>query len=162
MRKPSCLISCSHWLPDGSLSVLVGRHGAMNPAGRVRCNMRNQIRLANHNCNFYRLKACVLLPCLGHDALRLRRGKPGPPAKTSPRRVGATVLRSCGCRAQRRLKEKPRLAKRTGPELDRVIPLKSPVSPTPMLAHCRPPVGSIPDSRDSKSQSRNRSRPRLA
>ena len=26
-------------LPDGSLSVLVGRHGAMNPAGRVRCNM---------------------------------------------------------------------------------------------------------------------------
>src|SRR5215831_9436082 len=35
MRKPSCLISCSHWLPDGSLSVLVGRHGGMNPAGRV-------------------------------------------------------------------------------------------------------------------------------
>jgi hypothetical protein len=34
MRKPSCLISCSHWLPEGSLSVLVGRHGAMNPAGR--------------------------------------------------------------------------------------------------------------------------------
>jgi hypothetical protein len=30
------LISCSHWLPDGSLSVLVGRHGAMNPAGKVR------------------------------------------------------------------------------------------------------------------------------
>jgi hypothetical protein len=39
MRKPSCLISCSHWPPDGSLSVLLGRHGAMNPAGRVRCNM---------------------------------------------------------------------------------------------------------------------------
>ena len=38
MRKPSCLISCSHWLPDGSLSVLVGRHGAMNPAGKVRGN----------------------------------------------------------------------------------------------------------------------------
>src|SRR5262245_18757184 len=36
MRKPSCLISCSHWLPDGSLSVLVGRHGAMNPARSVR------------------------------------------------------------------------------------------------------------------------------
>jgi hypothetical protein len=30
---------CSHWLPEGSLSVLVGRHGAMNPAGRARCNM---------------------------------------------------------------------------------------------------------------------------
>src|SRR6516164_10825087 len=34
MRKPSCLISCSHWLPDGTFVVLVGRHGAMNPAGR--------------------------------------------------------------------------------------------------------------------------------
>jgi hypothetical protein len=33
---PSCLISCSHWLPEGSLSVLVGRHGAMKPAGRMR------------------------------------------------------------------------------------------------------------------------------
>src|SRR5262249_44502907 len=30
--------------------------------------------------------------------------------------------------------------------------------PTPMLAHYRPPVGSIPDSRTSKSQSRTRSR----
>jgi hypothetical protein len=27
MRKPSCLISCSHWLPDGSCVVFVGRHG---------------------------------------------------------------------------------------------------------------------------------------
>ena len=39
MRKPSCLISCSHWLPDGSFEVFVGRHGAMNPAGKARCNM---------------------------------------------------------------------------------------------------------------------------
>jgi len=30
---------CSHWPREGSLSVFVGRHGAMNPAGRVRCNM---------------------------------------------------------------------------------------------------------------------------
>ena len=37
--KAVCLISCSHWLPEGSLSVLVGRQGAMNPAGRVRCNI---------------------------------------------------------------------------------------------------------------------------
>src|SRR2546430_15135390 len=51
MRKPSCLISCSHWLPDGSLSVLVGRHGAMNPAGKVRCNMRKQIELGRDDCN---------------------------------------------------------------------------------------------------------------
>jgi hypothetical protein len=25
--------------PEGNLSVLVGRHGAMNPVGRVRCNI---------------------------------------------------------------------------------------------------------------------------
>jgi len=34
---------------------------AMNPAGRVRCNMRNQIRLANHNCNFTGSKPAFLL-----------------------------------------------------------------------------------------------------
>src|SRR5262249_15088600 len=51
MRKPSCLISCSHWLPEGGLSVLVGRHGAMNPAGRARCNMRQQIKLGNGDYN---------------------------------------------------------------------------------------------------------------
>src|SRR5262249_30275750 len=42
---PSCLISYSHWLPDGSLSDLVGRHGAMNPAGRVRCNMPTKLAI---------------------------------------------------------------------------------------------------------------------
>src|SRR6516164_2752609 len=45
MRKPSCLISCSHWPPEGSLSVLVGRHGAMNPAGKVRCNICKSLEL---------------------------------------------------------------------------------------------------------------------
>src|SRR6266550_1512770 len=40
MRKPSCLISCSHWLPEGSLSVLVGRHGGTKPVGRTRIYMR--------------------------------------------------------------------------------------------------------------------------
>jgi len=29
-------VSCSQSPPEGSLSVLVGRHGAMKPAGRVR------------------------------------------------------------------------------------------------------------------------------
>src|SRR5215472_7476539 len=38
-RNPSCLISCSHSLFEGSLSVLVARHGAMKPDGRVRCNI---------------------------------------------------------------------------------------------------------------------------
>jgi hypothetical protein len=53
IRKPSCLISCSHSLPEGNLSVLLGRHGEMNPAGRVRCNMRAKYRevaaIANHS-----------------------------------------------------------------------------------------------------------------
>jgi hypothetical protein len=36
-----------------SLSILVGRHGAINPAGRVRCNMR-KIKLGNvyYKCGF--------------------------------------------------------------------------------------------------------------
>jgi hypothetical protein len=42
--KPSCLISCSQSLPEGSLSVLVGRQGAMNPAGRVRSNIMPIVR----------------------------------------------------------------------------------------------------------------------
>jgi len=25
--------TCSHWLPDGSFVVLIGRHGGMNPGG---------------------------------------------------------------------------------------------------------------------------------
>ena len=33
------VISCSHRPPDGSVWALVGRHGAMNPAETVRCNM---------------------------------------------------------------------------------------------------------------------------
>jgi hypothetical protein len=36
MRKPSCLISCSHASPDGGCGAEVGRHGAMKPAGRAR------------------------------------------------------------------------------------------------------------------------------
>jgi uncharacterized glyoxalase superfamily protein PhnB len=45
IRNPSCLISCSHSLPDGSVVVFAGKHGAMNPAGKVRCNMRiNELR----------------------------------------------------------------------------------------------------------------------
>src|SRR5262245_31961275 len=34
-RKPSCLISCSHRPPEGSVSAFVGRHGSMKPAGRA-------------------------------------------------------------------------------------------------------------------------------
>src|SRR5262249_56866555 len=61
MRKPSCLISCSHWPPEGSLSVLVGRHGAMNPAGKVRWNMRKQIELGRDDCNSAELAASATL-----------------------------------------------------------------------------------------------------
>ena len=31
------------------------QHGAMNPAGRARCNMRKQIELGRGECNFHRL-----------------------------------------------------------------------------------------------------------
>jgi hypothetical protein len=54
----------------------------MNPAGRVRCNMANQIRLANHNCNFHQLKGRVLLlstPVMTHSVCVV--ANPGPPQK---------------------------------------------------------------------------------
>jgi hypothetical protein len=38
-RKRIVLDLVQQSLQEGSLSVLVGRHGAMNPAGKVRCNM---------------------------------------------------------------------------------------------------------------------------
>src|SRR5262249_4548899 len=57
MRKPSCLISCSQWLPDGNLSVLVGRHGAMNPAGRVR--IRNIMPIARDYSRAFNLFYCA-------------------------------------------------------------------------------------------------------
>src|SRR5215472_12996603 len=47
---------------EGSLSVLVGRHGAMNPAGRVRCNMRKEIELGRDDCNFTRVKRTLRTP----------------------------------------------------------------------------------------------------
>ncbi len=36
IRKPSCLISCSHSAPEGGFDAFIGRHGGMNPAGRLR------------------------------------------------------------------------------------------------------------------------------
>jgi hypothetical protein len=70
--------------------------GAMNPAGRVRCNMENQIRLANHNCNFYRLKARVLLPStpfMTHSVCVV--ANPGPPAKQALGGSGPTRSAPC-------------------------------------------------------------------
>jgi hypothetical protein len=67
----------------------------MNPAGKVRCIVETQIRLANHNCNFYRLKARVLLPStpvMTHSVCVV--ANPGPLVRTSPRRVGAFALQS--------------------------------------------------------------------
>src|SRR5262249_18264671 len=51
MRNPSCLISCSHCSPEGGCGTLMGRHGAMNPAGRARDNMDRRIgnRWLAHN-----------------------------------------------------------------------------------------------------------------
>jgi hypothetical protein len=67
----------------------------MNPAGKVRGNTANQIRLANHNRNFYRLKSprfATLDSVMTHSVCVV--ANPGPPAKTSPRRVGARLSRS--------------------------------------------------------------------
>src|SRR5262249_44759102 len=103
---PSCLISCSHWLPEGSLSVLVGRHGAMNPA---RSGTRQQAGLnagSYQKLPFSRAKPPVFPPPASvPDAPRWRGGKPRPAAKTSPRRVGALTLDMPVVSAQ---KERPR------------------------------------------------------
>src|SRR6516164_6197776 len=44
---------------EGSLSVFVGRHGAMNLAGRVRCNMWTKIKLGT--ATYYQKPAFFLL-----------------------------------------------------------------------------------------------------
>src|SRR2546430_15710339 len=69
----------------------------MNPAGKVRCNMETQIRLANHNCNFYRLKARVLLPStavMTHSVCVV--ANPGPLVRISPLR-GRVRARCAPC-----------------------------------------------------------------
>src|SRR6516165_3196927 len=55
MRKPSCLISCSHISPEGSVSALVGRQGAMKPAGSER-NMAANIDALRQNASRARRK----------------------------------------------------------------------------------------------------------
>src|SRR6266699_1399578 len=89
MRKPSCLISCTHWLPEGSLSVLVGRHGAMNPAGRVRCNMRRQIELGRDDCNSAEPGDKCGVGQLAMTGRPAGRGKPRPALRLTTGRVGA-------------------------------------------------------------------------
>src|SRR5262249_11419428 len=93
MRKPSCLISCSHWPPECSLSVLVGRHGAMNPAGKVRWNMRKQIELGRDDCNSAELVASATLvsssapntlPVLGLTMWTCLQAKQTTPSYVSP------------------------------------------------------------------------------
>src|SRR5258707_4184357 len=53
-RKPSCLISCSHISPEGGRSAFVGRHGAINPAGRGRSfNTSALIEMMTQQDNFW-------------------------------------------------------------------------------------------------------------
>jgi hypothetical protein len=52
-RNPSCLTSCSHSLPEGILSVLVGRHGAIHPARRVRCNITPKLKAIAPHLNLF-------------------------------------------------------------------------------------------------------------
>ena len=83
-------------LAAGSLSVFVGRHGATNPADKVRCNMWKQIELGGGDCNFT-IKSVHFFAWgrLGHDASG-RGGcvvaSSGPPSR-EPRRVGALTTR---------------------------------------------------------------------
>ena len=65
----------------------------MNPAGRVRCNMGTKYGWLTTIATFTGSKLAFCYSRLSHDALRLRRGKPRPAAKASPRRVGAPHLR---------------------------------------------------------------------
>jgi hypothetical protein len=75
VRKPSCLISCSHWLPEGSVVVL--RH----PAGRVRCNMRETNRIGQGRLQL-QSQGPLCYDCVGHDAPgKLRYGKSRPPVR---------------------------------------------------------------------------------
>ena len=73
MRKPSCLISCSHWLPESSLSVLVDAATWGTKYGWL-----------TTIATFTGSKPAFCYPRLGHDALRLRRGKPRPAGKNKP------------------------------------------------------------------------------
>ena len=63
---------------------LVGRHGAMNPAGKVRCNMGTKYGWLTTIAIFTGSKPGFCYPRLGHDALRLRPGKPRPAGKSKP------------------------------------------------------------------------------
>ena len=84
----------------------------MKPAGKVRCNMANQIRLANHNCNFHRLKARVfasVVSLMTHSVCVVANR---PIAKTSPRRVGVLTLNMPVVSAQKKC---PGFLRRRGP-----------------------------------------------
>src|SRR3984893_18801482 len=70
MRKPSCLISCSHCSPEGGCGALMGRHGAMNPAGRARRRDNMDPRIGNRWLAYNRAPLEVLYlmalgPCIG-------------------------------------------------------------------------------------------------
>src|SRR6516165_5712756 len=74
--RSSVVLAGRHSKTNGSLSIFVGSHGAMNPAGRVCCNMRTEYSWLNHNCNCTRLKFAFLLR--SYDRPASRRGPPRP------------------------------------------------------------------------------------
>jgi hypothetical protein len=82
----------------------------MNPAGKVRCNMRNQYGWLTTIATFTGSKSAFCYPRLGHDVLRLRRGKPRPAGKNKPS-AGRGAYAICASP-----EEKPRLL---GPGLSR-------------------------------------------
>src|ERR1700730_9651940 len=66
MRKPSCLISCSHCSPEGGCGALMGRHGAMNPAGRARRRDNMDPRIGNRWLAYNRDPGLLYLMARGH------------------------------------------------------------------------------------------------
>jgi hypothetical protein len=61
-------------LPDGSLSVLVGRHGAMNPAGRVRWSMSAPVLLGYAEGGDYTERKTNVTPTPGEACAEQRQG----------------------------------------------------------------------------------------
>jgi len=66
----------------------------MNPARRVRCNMRRQIELGRGDCNFQSQAPLFLLDCLGHDATVARRVVASPGRRFESPAVGRIAANS--------------------------------------------------------------------
>lgn len=72
-------ISCSHISPEGSVSALVGRHGAMNPAGSERNMAANIDALRQNASRAGAFRAIGAVPCVPSNQESPSRGSLGLP-----------------------------------------------------------------------------------